>query len=173
MYLWNEDVDPREHKSATVQDWQETLAAIRKIKNTFRQFITRVPGLESFADADSFELALLGIEENIVNFLNGKDFREPEPGKNRSPEDKTNRVIFTICEYVRQKTGRPQWQTVLDLLVAAGAIRMGIKKRRKDYRIPDNPDRRIATHLRAFQKDHPKEACYIKEHIFDLARLSF
>jgi hypothetical protein len=172
MYLWNEDIDAREHKGATVQHWQKSLAAIREIKNTYRQFITKVPGLETFADADNFELALLGIEENIGHFLNGKDFREPEPGKNRSPEDKTNRVIFTICEYVKQKTGRRQWQTVLDLLVAAGAIRMGIKKLRKHYRIPDNPDRRIATRLRAFQKDHPKEACYIKEHILDLARLS-
>lgn len=49
---------------------------------------------------------------------------------------------------------------------------MGVKKRRKNYRIPDNPDRRIATRLRGFQNDHPKEACHIKEHVVDLARLS-
>jgi hypothetical protein len=170
MYLWNEDVDPREHKSATVRHWQESLAAIRKVKDIHKKFVTKVPGLETLDDAENFDLALLGMEDRIEGFMNEKDFRDPE--KKHPPDDKTNRAIFTICEYVKQKTGRRQWQTVLDLLVAAGAIKMEVKKPRKHYRIPDNPDRRIATHLRAFQNDHPKEACCIKESVIDLASLS-
>jgi hypothetical protein len=170
MYLWNENVSPREHESAYAQHWQESLAAIRKIKNIYPQFINRVHGLETYVDANNFELALLGMEKSIENFLNGKDFRKP--GRKRPPEDKVNRVIFTLYEYLKQQTRGPHWQTVLDLFVAAGAIKMGVKKRRKNYRIPDNPDRRIATRLRGFQNDHPKEACYIKEHVVDLARLS-
>ena len=170
MYLWDEDVDSREHKSATVRHWQESLAAIRKVKDIHKQFVTKVPGLETFNDAENFELALLGMEDRIEGFMNEKDFRDPE--KKHPPDDKTNRVIFTICEYVRQKTGRPQWQTVLDLLVAAGAIKMEVKKPRKHYRIPDNPDRRIATHLKSFQEDHAKEACCIKERILELAHLN-
>jgi hypothetical protein len=129
MYLWNEDVDPREHKSANVQHWQESLASIPKVKDIHKQFITKVPGLETRDDAENFDLALLGMEDRIEDFMNEKDFRDPE--KKHPPDDKTNRGIFTICEYVRQKTGRPQWQTVLDLLVAAGAIKMEVKKPRK------------------------------------------
>jgi len=170
IYLWNENVDAREHNSTNAQHWQESLAAIRKVKEIYKQFVTKVPGLETFDDAENFDLALLGMEDRILSFMNEKDFRDPE--KKRPPEDKANRVIFTICEYVKQKTGRPQWQTVLDLLVDAGAIRIGVKKRRKPYRIPDNPDRRIATRLKSFQEDHPKEAYYIKERILDLASLS-
>ena len=167
-YLWNEDVDPKEHKSPNAQHWQESLSAIRKIKEIYKQFVTKMPGLETLDDAENFDLALLGMEDRIESFIDEKDFRDPE--KKHPPDDKTNRTIFTIFEYVKQKTGRPQWQTVLELLVAAGAIKMGVKKPRKHYRIPDNPDRRIATHLKSFQNDHPKEARYIKERIIDLAR---
>jgi hypothetical protein len=138
-YLWNENVSPREHKSANVQHWRESLEAIRKVKDIYKQFITKVPGLETFVDAENFELALLGIEENIGNFLNAKDFRSP--GGKRSPDDKINRVIFTLYEYLKQKTGGPHWQTFLDLLVASGAIKKGIKKSRKNDLVTDNPDR--------------------------------
>jgi len=71
------NVSPREHKSVNAPHWQDNLGAIRKIKNTYRQFITRVPGLETSDDAENFELALVGIEESIGNFLNAKDFRRP------------------------------------------------------------------------------------------------
>lgn len=105
MYLWNENVSPREHESAYAQHWQESLAAIRKIKNIYPQFINRVHGLETYVDADNFELALLGMEKSIENFLNGKDFRKP--GRKRPPEDKVNRVIFTLYEYLKQQTRGP------------------------------------------------------------------
>ena len=59
VYFWNENVDPREHNSATVRYWQESLAAIRKVKAIHKQFITKVPGLETLDDAENFDLALL------------------------------------------------------------------------------------------------------------------
>ncbi len=107
------------------------------------------------------EEVLRQIEEKLAKKLEDKDFRRP--GLRRSPNDKVNRVLFSLHEHITQETGGPQWTAFLNLLVAAGAVRMMVKKRRTQGGVvTDSPDRRIYTHLRSFQKDHPVEARFIK-----------
>ena len=75
------------------------------------------------------------------------------------PKDKLNRVIFTIYCHLKEKTGGPNWSAFLELLLSAGALKRDIKKERSGKEVAtDNPDRRISTHLKSFQKYHPSEA---------------
>jgi hypothetical protein len=76
--------------------------------------------------------------------------------RKRSANDKVNRLIFTIHEHVVRESGSPQWNLLLDLFKAAGAIQVGAY---------DSPDRRIKPHLKHFEENHPKEASFIRQKI--------
>ena len=108
-----------------------------------------------------FEMVLSQLESLATKEWQRFDTRPRRKG--RGPDDKANRVIFTIHEFIKQKTGRPNWSNLLELLAAAGLVK------RRDGGPSDSPDRRIVHHLQDFQKHHGKEARYIRESIVPAA----
>jgi len=152
-YMWRGDVNEYEHRGFWVQNRLKLLEAIKLIRRN-------VAWIENRKRAGSVYRGLGEMETNIKDYLSAKDYRDPSR-KGQSAKDKSNRVIFAIYEHLKQRTGGPRWQLLLDLLVSAEAVKYGHKKKRKGDGV-DNPASRIMTRIKSFQKDHPKEARYIK-----------
>jgi len=177
MYLWNDMVNSRANNSPHVIKLKESLEAVQTVRDYYLKEIKNV--WESLHESDSghpelitevvgskpreeFELALSEIEQKIMKYLGNLDFLRP--GRRGLSRDKENRVIYIIYEHLMQRTGRPHWQIVLDLLVAAGAIEVDKKKKREGKEgVINNPDRRVMTRIRTFRGEHPNEARYIRE----------
>lgn len=152
-YMWRGDVNEYEHRGFWVQNRLKLLEAIKLIRKN-------VAWTENRKRAIPVYRGLGEMEANIKDYLSAKDFRVPSR-KGQPAKDKYNRVIFAIYEHLKQRTGGPQWQLLLNLLVSAEAVKYGHKKKRKSDGV-DNPASRIMTRIKSFQKDHPKEARYIK-----------
>ncbi len=177
MYLWNDMVNSRANNSPHVIRLKESLEAVRTVRDyylkdikdmwknlhksnsRYPELITKVVGSKP---REEVEPSLNEIEDIIKKGLGNLDFLKS--GRRGLSRDKENRVIYIIYEHLRQRTGRPHWQIVLDLLVAAGAIEMDKKKKREGKEgVFNNPDRRVMTRIRTFRGEHPKEARYISE----------
>jgi len=172
-YLWVENINPYERKEPMIKINQQSLQAVRYVHCFYEEFykksslegyewIRELPwGGEPNEQAESF---LSEAEEKIRRYLESKDL--PKLGMRSPPKDKVNRVVFTVYHHLKQKTSGtgPHWQVFLELLLAAGALERNIKKKKTPWKyVPDNPDRRISSHIRSFQTHHPKEARIIQQ----------
>jgi len=159
-YMWRGDVNEYEHRGFWVQNRLKLLEAIELIRRN-------VAWIENRKRAIPVYRGLGEMETNIKDYLSAKDYRDPSR-KGQPAKDKFNRVIFAIYEHLKQRTGGPQWQVFLSLLIAAGAISTGIMKRKgHENVVTDSSDRRISPHIKLFQKDHPKETSQILNLIKD------
>jgi len=149
QYMWVDDnkIPAHESDSPDKKGWEQMLDAIQITKRATAYFPTK------FTDLVLNELSLR--ETSIRElFLTTKDFRK---SKKRPPNDKVNRTIFTIYEHLKYKTGGPQWAHLLELLRAADAVSSPAGAA--------SPDRRVKSHIRSFERDHPEEADFIKERL--------
>jgi hypothetical protein len=144
QYLWNPTVPKTENEAPDFKVWQTELDAIRLTRRCAERFSTNNPHIQY----------LLSLEELIHSaFIEPKDIRQH---KKHPPSDKENRVIFTVYEHVRRKTNNPQWQLVFDLLKSAKVIRGNSV---------ESPHRHLKPRIESFQKDHPKEALFLRDHV--------
>ncbi len=169
-YLWREDTDIPEHKDPYIKTYKGLLQSVRDTHFYYQEFYKK-PSLPAYEyrkliprggePNEDVERFLCTAEEDISRFLKSKDFQPP--GLRHPPNERVNRVVFTIYEHLKYTTGGPQWRIFLELLVVSGALKRGVKKKRENKEeTTDNPDSRISTHIRSFQKYHPGEAHSIK-----------
>jgi len=175
-YLWNDDVSNTEHTSYGVKLHKELLEAVQKVKKlyywNFKRSHQKLQNSKTAEDQESITLwieqfggkpsegaerVLDQMEAKLKNFLEAFDFREQ--GQRRPPSDKVNRIIFTTHKHLKQRTGGPQWEQFWNLLVAAEGIR--------GRGALSNKDRQIIPHIESFQKDHLREALFIKMLVTD------
>lgn len=175
QYFWNKQIPRSDFSSSETQDLADAIKAIEHTRAFYHRAIKH--HYQNLSDERSYELVaqVIGAEPNAefektINRLGEVARKERHRFDTRSrsrgqaPNDKANRVIFTICEYVRQTTGGPLWRILLDLFVAADLVKRNVKKRRTELDVvTDNPDRRVDAHLKSFKKFHPKEARFISE----------
>ncbi len=177
-YLWNKKVGIPEHKDPFNLGWNEFLKAIKATKKYY-ELCYRNPRMQEypkwFKDQmggepnEEVEQFLSTAEDKITRFLGCKDF-QPQ-GLRHPPNEKVNRVVYTICEHLRFTTGGPQWSVFLDLLLAGKALEKNVKKKRIEYEGNNNPNSRLSTHLESFQRYHFKEARSIKFALTQPAKL--
>ena len=87
------------------------------------------------------------LESIIQSYCDNLDFCTGRHLQN----DKQNRVIFAIHHHLLSKKVGPQWQRLLSLLAAVGALKVtggGWQ----------NPDRRINPRIKVFEREHPVES---------------
>ncbi len=169
-YLWNEEVSAREHQQPSIKVFRRIFQAVRDVHFYYDEFYKKPsqPGYGyrkelplSGEPKEEIEQFMTEVEEKIKRYLESRDFRDSQKGY--KPADKVNRTIFTLHEYLRQTCG-PRWADFLKLLLAAEAIKKGVKKKRTtEEEVTDNPDRRIAKHIKSLRRDHPKEAVTIRK----------
>jgi len=175
-YLWEDRYPLEEHKDWQSNNWFELKSALQRIRQ-YCEFSGALWHLRSRKDdrgfekvsknkdTQGFERVFSTLEKKIEEEIEQKDFSKAKRG---APRDKENRVIFALYEHIKQVTGSPQWATFFDLLLSAGAITTGEKKRREGHENDPkfrSPDTRIRTRINSFKRNHPKETQVIKEHI--------
>ena len=169
-YLWNERVSAREHQQPSIKVFRRIVQGVRDVHFYYDEFYKK-PSQPDYGDRKELPLSgepkeeieqfLTEVEEKIKRYLESRDFRDSQKGY--KPDDKVNRTIFTLHEYLRQTCG-PRWADFLKLLLAAEAIEKGVKKKRTtEEEVTDNPDSRIAGHIKSLRRDHPKEAVAIEK----------
>jgi len=175
-YLWSDNVSRTEHTHWKIIYYQEALEAVQKTREFYLKEIKFHFEMSPSLDPQKFieifgsrpreevELALSEMEAQIRKVLGTYDFRRRGQG---SPSDKEGRVVFYLHHYIKHRTDKPRWQTFLDLLVSAGVVKVRQKKRRDAREFSDSgpPSSRLLSRIKSFQKDHPKEAQYIKYHL--------
>lgn len=172
-YLWNNSIPQEEHKEPDAIRLTEFKNALDQTREFYeimkrRNFYDRMIGKPPKMDTQGFENVFSFLEKAIQENLGIKDFSKARRG---SPRDKENRVIFALYEYIKQATGSPQWATFFDLLLSAGAITTGKKKRKKGHENDSEsqgPDSHIRTRIKSFETNHPRESQAIKEVITPL-----
>ncbi len=150
QYLWDKDVPLNEGNAPDYKAFVAEMRAIEVTKEACRLVLGETH--------EVFEY--LSLVENAIRdpFIDPKDIR---PNKKRPASDKQNRVIFAVCEHVRQRTGGPQWQLVFDLLKSADVIRA------RSY---EDPHTHLKPRIKSFEKDHPKEAAYLRDRVLKTTR---
>lgn len=150
QYLWDKDVPENENNAPDYKEWLARVRAIGVTKETCRRMLGETHEV----------LEHLSSVENAIGdfFIGPKDIRS---NKKRPASDKQNRVIFTVCEHVRQRTGGPHWQLAFDLLKSAHVIRA------RSY---DDPHSHLKPRIKSFEKDHPKEAAFLRDHVLKSTR---
>jgi len=150
QYLWDKDVPENENDAPDLKGWKDRLNAFRLVRHTYET--------EKGAD-DQLVQQLRAKEETIDRlFIRPKDTRA---NKKHPPSDKENRVIFAVYQHVRQRTDTPQWQLLFDLLKSANAVRAS------SY---DSPHTHLKPRIKSFEKDHPKEATFLKYNVLKETR---
>ena len=142
QYLWNIRVPEQEHRDPNAIAHREDLQAVKKTRIIFRNHTWQKP-----PETELVSRALEQLESIIQSYCDNLDFRTGRHLQN----DKQNRVIFAIHHHLLSKKVGPQWQRLLSLLAAVGALKVtggGWQ----------NPDRRINPRIKVFEREHPVES---------------
>jgi hypothetical protein len=178
-YLWNEEIPDRDHNSRSSIFYKKLIEAIALVRQGYQQqniseiFLSIYFGENSLPAPrmsehfkEVVELWLWKLEWFAKSGINLPDPRKP---KRRSAEDKTNRVIFFLHEYIKLKTGKDNWEIFWNLLVAAGAIKGGVGR---PARGRSSWDGQIKQHIYSFKRDHPREVGFLESFLTKESTLS-
>jgi len=158
-YLWNDRITLTEQKDPHFLNLVNSYDALVRTKHVYMNSVDD----KLLKRSREFESVLCKLGNNFRDVLQTKDLSK---ARRSPPRDKENRVIFTIYKHLKQTTGQPNWRPFLDLLLSAGAISKGQKRKRVEDIVTDNPDRRIMTRIRSFKRAHPQESQVIEHFNF-------
>ena len=160
-YLWNGNIEPRDHHSRISRIYKKVLNDISGVRNGYEQQSIWAKHSNALAGTvftdqthellnDDVKESLFKLEQWANSMLNLPDSSERG---HRPADDKVNRTIFFFDEYIKRKTGKHHWKLFRQLLIAAGATAGG-------YGAADS---QINAHIKSFQKDHLHEASFIRQ----------
>jgi hypothetical protein len=141
QYFWNVRVPKHEHRDPNAIAHRQDLQAVKTTRTVFRNHTW-----QKTPETELVSRALEQLEDIIQSYVDNLDFRTGRHLQN----DKQNRLIFAIHHHLHSKEAGRQWQRLLTLLLAIGAL-----SAQGSF---ENPDRRIVPRLKAFERDHPKES---------------
>jgi hypothetical protein len=142
QYFWNIHVPDQEHRDPNAIAHREDLQAVKRTRILFRNHTW-----QETSETKLVSHALDQLESIIQSYSDNLDFRVGRHLQN----DKQNRFIFAIHHHLLYQKVGPQWQRLLSLLAAVGALKV-----KSDGWA--NPDRRIVPRINSFKKEHPKES---------------
>jgi len=157
-YLWNDKIKLYDRFNLRIRASLDTL---RSLPDIMAEYNLSTAGGQLERNV-AFERAVYTVEKHLEQSLSGRDFSAV---RHSPPRDKENRVIFTVHEHLKRATGQPRWQFFLNLLIAAGVIESGKKKRRpgtEELSPTSEPSRLIVGRIRSFKNHHPREVAEIE-----------